>query len=76
MFQPQIVRMKIVQFITCSLEKQTFSWTANLNYFCNLHFQDLCKLKVLFLLIYLILEKNFVVMQSVCDNDIVALRKV
>lgn len=31
---------------------------------------------MLFLLIYLILEKNFVVMQSVCDNGIVALRKV
>lgn len=31
---------------------------------------------MLFLLIYLILEKNFAVMQSVCDNDIVALRKV
>lgn len=31
---------------------------------------------MLFLLIYLILEKNFVVMQSVCDNDIVALHKV
>lgn len=31
---------------------------------------------MLFFLIYLILEKNFVVMQPVCDNDIVALRKV
>lgn len=31
---------------------------------------------MLFLLIYIILEKNFEVMQSVCDNDIVALRKV
>ena len=31
---------------------------------------------MLFFLIYLILEKNFLVMQSVCDNDTVALRKV